>query len=472
MIRGTFSFGIIIAVFSILACATVPERRETPHWVGTIPPASDDGVKLVAYGSGVDQAESNEAARKDAVAQLAHTLLGRFDSQARGVPDETALLIEQISRDRGNSLVPEDRHEFMRPDGTTETYLLVHYRQSLIEEDLIRLAAVPPRERPSHAMEEMTPEETPPPRDDIFPEMQRLLATLPEDSRRAEETLQQVLARASRVVFSSSPGEIQLSLGSDPPRPITVRVAGEEGLQLAVLELEPEIDGRREDFRTSLRTGPDGIGQYRPRTPVVSGITRIRFQPAWLEREIGRWRETHDSARIRAGLDTLEDRLSTTASLRVTSVAQGIPTAVILIDRDIAGNPIGARDAARGAFQQFQDLGYRAVAVDLSTAAETALSRLENPGVTDLYDILPFDLLASVERVVLGTAGIAQFNEAEGVTVVLDVRVYAFDLRRDERLATAGFEERVTGRDARATLRSAFNSAGRRAARQIAPRLP
>lgn len=465
--------GLACTVLLILTCATPPERRETPPWIDDARPAAADGVALVAYGSGDNADEAGTAAREDLVVQLTRVLLDHYDGEARGVSDETARSIEQVAARRGESLLPDDRHEVFRPDGIHETYLYFHYNELQLEEDIALLPAAPAAaRRPTPPLRDPAPEEEPPPEEDLFSEMQRLLASVPPDRDGASDTLRQVLARASRVVFSSAPGEIQHPLGTTLQRELAVRVAGYENLRLAVLEIGPEIDGNRTVARDTLRTGLNGIGRYTPRNPEVSGLARVRFQPEWLEAAIEAWSSVHDDPRIRADLDVLADRLSATSAIRVTSAAPTIPTAVILIDRDIAGNPIGARDSARGAFQQFQEQGFRVVATDLSSAVESSLAALENPTVADMYDILPFDLLTTVERVVVGTAGIAQFTETEGVTVVLDVRVHAFDLRRDRRLAGIEMEERATGRDPRATLRSAFHSAGRRAARQIAPRLP
>jgi len=199
---------------------------------------------------------------------------------------------------------------------------------------------------------------------------------------------------------------------------------------------------------------------------------RVRFQPLWLEQATRRWRDVLTTEADATVLDAVEADLTTTVRISVTSRATTIPTAVILVDRDIAGNPIVSRDAARGATQQFLDEGFRIVPVNLTSAVETALSRHADLVVSDLYDILPFDVLSSVERVIVGGADIVQFSEDEGVVVVIELQATAFDLRRDQRLTDIRFEERVAGRDARSTLRSAFQSAGRRTARQIAPRLP
>jgi hypothetical protein len=72
----------------------------------------------------------------------------------------------------------------------------------------------------------------------------------------------------------------------------------------------------------------------------------------------------------------------------------------------------------------------------------------------------------------VGDARILEFNENEGFRVRVELDVVVFDLRRDERLARVTVTERISGSSAQATIRAAFQEAGRRLARQLAPQLP
>lgn len=486
---GFCSAGFVF--LALIGCATTPERREPPEWIEVLPRAEMGDTYLSGYGTGDTGDDARARAQQDLTAQYARILLSEFDPDIRGVSDETAALIEGIAGDRASYSEPLDSYHVRRPDKVVEVYLLARFTVEDVESDVSEIqAAVAERAAARAEATQLRPAEDPapemppgpdrlvPPPGENLQGVRYLLSSVPDSLDEAESVLDMALSRASELVFSATPGEFQVALGTPPDRTITVRIAGlsaseqSHGVELAVVETGPEIDGRRTVHRETAVTGPDGTVRIDVRDPVASGVTRIRVEPVWLEESLAAWTASHGDRNLRRNLETLASRLNATVNVRVTSGAASIPTAVIFIDRDIAGNPIAGRDAARGAFQQFRDQGFRTVAVELSPATESALANLTEPTVTDLYDILPFEVLASAERVVIGSAGITQFTETEGVTVVLGVEARAFDLRRDRLLTSVTLEERMTGRDPRTTLRSAFNSAGRRAARHLAPRLP
>ncbi len=457
----------------IAACAGVPDHWAPPDWVRNVPPSDDDQRFVLGYGSGDSRRDAREAARRDLLDQLTRILVDRYDTIERGVVDQVARALEEAATERLDDIDPVDTYTVRRPDGVQEWYVLVRYTEDQILDDIASILTVPDEVAVEHELSEddgVT--------DDPLFVLRGLLEELPETAREQRERLDRALAIAAGLVITVDPGEIVVPLGTDTGPVINARIREDRGayrttgVELSVIEERPVIDGIRDRQVFTAATGEDGLARYRLRAPEVSGVTRIVVQPVWLETTLRPWFSAMDDPVDTRRLETLTARLSAVTTMRVTSGAQRIPTAVILIDRDIAGNPIANRDAARGALQQFRDEGFQVVPVNLSNSVESVLAERSDLTVTDLYDLLPFDILASVERVVIGSAGISRFTEGDGVTVVLDVHARAFDLRRDQRLAETTLEERVTGRDPRATLRSAFNSAGRRVARTLAPRLP
>lgn len=478
---------MILAASLLTGCSTDPDPQVEPPWVREAPVSPPGETLIVGYGIGLSEGDAHAAAGTDIRNQLARILLNRYDPEARGIADHTAREIERIAGARWDAMEPVDTYRSLRSDRWTELYLLVRYGEQEILADRSRIAeraADPARDMPER---DLAPE-APSPAGPLRMLRELITATPPHGASARDQVLREAREIARRVSLRAQPGEIETSLGSALDRVITVRVLDDTGevlsddatLRVTVTENGPE--GTIVRTGTTLSLGPRGSAEYRIPTPEFSGLMRVRFQPVWLEQALRTWRD--DQARddqVRgdqatdaeaAILDGLEADLTATVRIAVSSRASVIPTAVILIDRDIAGNPIITRDAARGAIQQLLDEGFRIVPVSITPAVESALTGRTDLQVSDLYDILPFEVLASVERVVVGSAGIVQFNETDGITVVIELQATAFDLRRDQRLTDIRFEERVTGRDARATLRSAFQSAGRRAARQLAPRLP
>jgi hypothetical protein len=125
-----------------------------------------------------------------------------------------------------------------------------------------------------------------------------------------------------------------------------------------------------------------------------------------------------------------------------------------------------------GVLREMGTRGFRVRRVELGDPERERLVQLERIDVADLYDLLPFEVLASVDRAIVGDAAIFEFNEAEGFSVGVRIDAVAFDLRRDRRLARVTVTERITGSSAQATIRGAFQEAGRRLARRMAPQLP
>lgn len=478
MKKNTMYFLLIVAALVLVfGCAGVAEHREPPLWVRE-QPAIRDGEQIVGYGVAPSRGDAVTAAEADAATQLTQILLRYYDPDAQGVSDQTAGIIEEVAKLRITELGAADSYRVKRPDGATEVYLLVRYRDELIREDVeeVRLQTAAMEE--NGRIPERVADNDEPDSPGILVQLRRILENVPEFPRERTQVLEEARALALRTLVTVTPREIAMPLGSQLQRSFVLEVLDQHGRtpqageQFSVIETSPEVDGQRRVARDRIVTGADGFAEYRPRVPEFSGLTRIHIQPAWLDTVLQQWRAALDNEDHLRSVATLESRLIATATVRVTTEADRIATAVILIDRDIAGNPIAARDAARGALQQFRDHGFQVFPVDLSAAVESALLDRTEPTVSDLYDLLPFDVLASVERVILGTAEIIQFSENDGITVAIEVNATAFDLRRDQQLARVTLEERVTGRDARATLRSAFQSAGRRTARQITPRLP
>ena len=125
-----------------------------------------------------------------------------------------------------------------------------------------------------------------------------------------------------------------------------------------------------------------------------------------------------------------------------------------------------------GVLRALDDRGFRVREVRLDGARREQLATIETVTVADLYDILPFDVVSSVDRAIVGDARILEFNENEGFSVHIELDAVVFDLRRDRILAATTVNERTSGSSAPATIRAAFQESGRRLARQLAPQLP
>lgn len=471
-------------------CATtVQDPSDLPVWVQRPPAASDEGVFLVGYGAGETRGAATQAVYRDIEDQILQILVARFDPRARGLTDREGEVLLLLSRERRHHLLRQDSFRAIRADGSHERFLLLLYQEEDIRSDLDRIAnrlavqEADPGGDPDQERRKADDEE--PSREQDALELVEALLKGPVPPSREERMvrLERALAAAARLTMTATPGEVRTALGRPLEQPLLVRLSDQNlgkdlpGVPLAVLLREPPLDGRVSRQRASVDTGSSGVGSFRIPEPSLAGTTTVLFRPEAVDVALQRWHEEvgedpEGEHPERTLLQALEARLTAEVRLRVDSGAAEIPTAIIMIDRDIAGLPMPSRESARGATQQFQEEGFTLVSTDLPSSTVRALSDMPEVTIADLYDLLPFEILSSAERIVLGTASILRFDESEGVTVVISLEVTAYDMRRDRELARVHLEERVSGRDARNTIRSAFLSAGRRAARQLAPQLP
>lgn len=484
---------VMLAVAFLASCATVPPgdgpvepadlvhddavADTPPEWITTPFDPWDTDVLIVGYGAGDSPEEAYAAARSDVAMQMEQVLVQRLDHRGTAVSPAIAISVEDRAAWRSTTLPATHEHRSMDRHGPA-LHILVRYREADITEDLEHLAPLPA------AVTRDTPRDLPresPAEHSVLQQLETLfLRTIPESPAAQEALLEEMLSLASQIVIRTVPGEMSGFLGSSPGNVrVDVRERGEapgvlpEALR-AVLHME-EADGHAVHREESVPLNSDGTAQYEIPAVPLSGVSRWHVAPGWFMGRIGPWEAAvhrGNSPRARELLRAVTARLRPEVTVRTATRARSIPTAVIIMDADIAGNPIATGDATRGAYQFLVESGFRAHQPTLTPAVQRQLMDRGMPDIADLYDLLPFEILAEVERVIIGTARIMEFREDEGITVQLTLAATAYDVRREQQLVQVSFEERVTGGDPRTILRTAFSSAGRRAARHMAVRLP
>lgn len=452
---------LIIPLLSLLAsCVTSPERP--PLWVQSTPASSPEVRTLVVYGTAERLEDARAMAARDLERQLTQIL-------ATSRSDAPASLVEEVATDRARQLQPEDEYVARDRIDTVEVYRLYSYRRLDRQADEARLETGPSGGGGGTGQ---------PAGDPISALRRRLDGPVPGTRTARERELAAMVEQADRIEVQVNPGLQAVPLGAvrSIPVEVTLRDAGTgepfAGVGLAVSAESPLVDGERSLETAALTTGEAGVASLELPPPEVAGTLRIAAEPSWLAPALERWRLGDSDELSTLLIDQLTGSLRGLAQVRVTTEAPGIPTAIVMVDRDIAGNPIGSSDAARGMLQEFDDLGFRIRQVDVSGAARDQLLATPDLSVDDLYDILPFEVLSQVDRVIVGDVHIREFSEQDGFSVAVEVQASAYDLRRDRILARQQFEERISGSDARATIRAAFQVAGRRLVRRLAPRLP
>ncbi|MFW5695864.1 MAG: hypothetical protein ACOCYB_11890 [Alkalispirochaeta sp.] len=477
VVRSLYAALIIILFWG---CAT-PEQTP-PDWIRGSSLLTER--QLLAYGRGDTEAEAQERAHEDAAAQITQLLVRDLEAQDIVVTRAVGEAVERRAAGRVESARPVESYRRRDTQGAVEQFLLYEYLPEDRNQDLTRIYETADLGVPTPRQSDPVPaegESAAPTEDGSSPLQEvrtRLSGSVPEPAAERRRLLEEAQELAGDVDVSIEPQERTVALGEALAAGFSVAVrTADTGEPLADVSLRvevrgPRVDGRRDTSELRIVTDQDGTAQIPVAAPALAGTTRIVVEPIWLADQLGPWETAVERSESQDVLSSIRERLRGRAAVRVTSQAPSIPTAMIVLDRDIAGNPIASSDTMRGMAREFSDTDFRIREVDLSDSDRRRLAEADSISVADLYDILPFDVLARMDRVIVGHAHILEFTEDDGFTVVVEVEAGAFDLRRDEVLTRISFEERITGSDARSAIRTAFQAAGRRLVRRIVPRLP
>jgi hypothetical protein len=465
---------ILLAVV-VSGCVT-PTVDTPPRWITGVDEAHPDGTRFVAYGRSSERSAARDAAVADAFRRIEQLIIRRLEKHPVTLGADAGARIEEIARNRVETI--ERLDEFRRIDAMEnhEVFLLLLYRDSELQADAETVAGRSLTKDDSRPSLGETSEGT---TGSSLDTVRRIMEEdIPASAAAREEQLRRALAAAADIVITLQPGERTVSLGDETSHTMRVNLQDRvypdavSGIPLTVGITGPVIDGNPSTSRRRVFTMDDGSVSVIIPPRQFAGTTVITAQPEWFEEASRRWSRIASSPDEEALLSTLTERLTGSSVLEVTSRAGTVPTAIIILDRDIAGNPITGTDTMAGVLQEMGAQGFRVRRVELTAADRDRLAGLDSIEVSDLYDILPFDVLAAVDRAIVGDGRILSFNENEGFNVVVETSAVTFDLRRDRRLAAVSVTERISGSSAQATIRAAFQESGRRLARRLAPQLP
>jgi len=468
---GTFRiFIVVLTLLFLWGCVTPTDAP--PEWIGGIAETDLASDHLITYGRSPERREAERLAILDAERQVAQILIRGLEEERIPLTEELVIDVEETAIARTGDLEEIDR--YIRTDGTSryEWYLLLRYPLATRAADIASLADT---DQESERVDDSAPEGA----QHVLDRLEEVLSgEIPSSPANRVQILNDALGIASQVVVTSRPGEVTAPLGAPFTQTVEVTVSDRTaGTALSdvpffVRIIGPDVDGTREESFQTVITGRDGSFLIDLPEPRYAGITQVLSEPLWLRDSYEGWTRTLGTGEEADLLDAIANRIRGRSIVRITSGATEIPTAVVIVDRDIAGNPMTDSGALDGVLREMGARGFRVRRVDLGDAERERLVGIDRIDVADLYDLLPFEVVASVDRAIVGDATIFEFNEDEGFSVGVRIDAVAFDLRRDRRLAQVTVTERITGSSAQATIRGAFQEAGRRLARRMAPQLP
>jgi hypothetical protein len=480
----------VLVFVSILlgGCAAAPEPRPVPDWVLDGPESSEDYVFFVGSGTseGAGAAEAEDRATLTVVDEIVRYLGARIEVETTAqvqagldfFEEQIQQELRQESRARVEGLRIVDRFVQESNERTT-VYILARYERSALEEERERLNALR-RERVAsvEVAEEQAREAME--AGNLYASIglfvEAAVAASDERIDNADVKMQRNLADALQIARRISLNPVHREVeafvghGSSPEFALTVS-AQPEGAPIPDARVVFSFPERTAGGRTVLRsrtvaTDSEGRALFTPPPPASIGSRTVTARLAVREILDPVDAIEQDAEEAVSALRAALRQPRADFEYRVLSRAREVPTGVLILDADIAGNPVGTDDTTRGLVRRLSAEGFSVRR--LSVGAEVLLEERAREVLETLREQAPEDL----ERVILGRARIEEFQEEDGYLVAVSGSVEVFDLESGRLLhAEEGFRRSRAGSSSGA-LSAAFSALGADLAEGLAVNLP
>ncbi|MFQ3621041.1 MAG: hypothetical protein SNJ78_08860 [Spirochaetales bacterium] len=493
-------FGVILLVTGgFFSCATPSKSKDSaaaegktpPEWVITPPRETAEHYFFVGSASdlGGDAAKAEEQAIYNLMAEITRYLGVRVTaettSEARATLDRFQAEVVQQVRQEGSArlvgLKVTDKY-IQRERNRITVYLLAQYQRSELEKEKARIAAVFQEQVDAVAVPEQKGRRLEQ-QGDLFGAIQSYIeaavAATTSRMENAEIRFERNINNAKRVVSRISilplTGEVGGMIGDPLPEPFRIKVVDGSstsdppvsGADIQVSFKESRAGGRTSVRTTVLKSGEDGIVEFQHPVPTFIGRESVA-----LGLDLSPYLRPLETVprQYRSLVNSLTDlALSKRVDipLIVVSRAKNIPTGVVVLDLDAAGNPTGANRTRAGVVEALTEEGFRTVNVALDPIS------LRNQSETDFIRTLSTQFGAQIDRIVFGTVSIDEFIEERGqFQVRVSGTLKAADLKTGQVLYTRRLLKRSIGANAEAALSAAFRNLGIDFGKDLARSLP
>jgi hypothetical protein len=482
---------LVMAALVLGACAgqRSGEAASPPDWVSDPPEDTSQTVYFTASAgeeSGTDATvpELREEATYTLIDQIVRYLGVRVTADTTATAKaslerfetEVTQQVTQRSEARVTGFRIEDSY-VSRGERRTTVYLLASYERSALEQEKRRLEEL--------FVERVAAVEEP------LAEARRLEAsgdyvaalrsyveaaaaasasTIDNADVKLRESLENARRILSGIRFTEASGPAELSLRQPVEEPFRARVVYGNGRPVGGAPVELAYRVMRANGRAAVETrtvtaAEDGWVTFTPPAPTVIGS-----QPLSMRLDIGDAVETIEQI---DGAENLLDGLRTALAdtrarieYEVVSRARAVPTAVLVLETDAAGNPTGRRDATAGIIESMSQAGFQVRALSLDPAVIRSRSR------DGFLELAAEETPESVERVVFGTVSIAEFSEADSVLVKVSGGVRTVDLATGNVLYVAEGLQYSRASGAQTAISAAFHSLGSKLGQELVNNLP
>lgn len=459
---------LAVIITSISACVTTPPI-DPPEWAVTPPQDDEQTLRFVAQG----------ASRRAAAVAAAFAVIERMSlgSEAALESEPVESLREQIVSELSGQLgaevagiTVEDRG-ISRLDGETTHWIHIAFARAEFARLELRLAREVPGGNPgrpliARAERRIDDGEIVEGLRDYGRAVMETAGTpyagetLERSQRGTEEALSQLSLEVER-------DGIEARVGTTFSQPLEVQVrdtARETGVSDMPVSISyPERTGEgivtRRLYR---RSGTDGRVRFTPPAPRVRGAGEVTIALAPFYDLVIPNREPEALSVLAETAAVAQVSLE----YRAFSRAAQIPTAVYVVDTDIAGNPTGTMATQRGLLAAFDARGFETGGLPFEPRQFLTLAR------SDQLSLVRQRFNGEYDRVVLGRASITEFEEGSSVSIEVGGEVRAIDLDTGEELYRATLAQRSRGNSAQSAIAAAFRGLGAKFAADLALSLP
>ncbi len=486
--RSSLYWIVISLLFMFSGCATEETRAPVPRWVLEGRESTEDYVFFL--GTGTSESGSIVAAETRALAsagtQITNWLEDRAESPA--VP-AVAERLEQFERAVIQQLrqgVQQDISglrlidKYIDDAGARITvYVLVRIDRSVLQSERRRLDApaeqqvapiLVPEERARTAAEEGRVFTA------IALHLEAALAAAQAAGENSEErvsaNLSRALGLAERLTLQAERNRVETYVSADTRASLVVRVllqpSGAPVADARVLFTYPDISGatQRVVRSTTVRTGTDGAARFALPPPESVGSATVSVGLAVEELLEGASPLSNvapgELAAVRAALEAVE----ATIEYVVLSRAREVPTGIVALDTDIAGNPMATENTARGLVHALEERDFTVRRLPYPAGRLVGTSR------SAVVEELDRRFGEQLERVILGSGRIEEFNESDGFVVSVTGSVDVYNLRTGGVIYSTERKQRSRGSSSSGAMSAAFRSLGGKLAEALAANLP
>jgi len=272
-----------------------------------------------------------------------------------------------------------------------------------------------------------------------------------------------IQAEQERVEVFVSDGDVQAFVARVSSGPEQTPVPDAR----VVFSYPERSDGGRTIVRSRTASADaEGVAVFTPPPPTSVGTATVSASLATRELLEPLNAIEDQAAREIAALRGTLQELRTSIQYVVLSEAREVPTGVIALDTDIAGNPVGTNSTATGIMQELSAAGFTVQPLPFDAR------RLREEDASLLLREIRNRFGDEVSRVILGVGQIEEFNEENGFLVTVSGSVQAYELSTGRSLYATDAFQRSRGSSSTGAIAAAFRSLGGKLADEVAANLP